>query len=113
MFGRITERKNKAEEEQITLDYYKGLPRITVPLPSRKERCRFTLKPTTNTVGDLSTMIKAEDRGIDRVTISSKGKREYDKLVYFAKKFYTDARAISIVYCMRCIGCAVKPVSIR
>ena len=60
-------------DEQITLDYYKGLPRLTVPLPSRKERCRLTLKPMSNTVGDLSSMLKAEDRGIDRVTISSKG----------------------------------------
>lgn len=72
MFSADTEKK---EEEQITIDYYKGLPRITVPLPSRKEKCRFTLKPISNTVGDLTSMIKGEDRGVDRVALSSKGKQ--------------------------------------
>lgn len=69
----FAETTKNAEGEQITLDYYKGLPRLTIPLPSRKERCRFTLKPVSNTVGDLCTMVKAEDRGIDRVVISSNG----------------------------------------
>lgn len=44
---------------------------MTVPLPSRKERCRFTLRPVSNTVGDFLQMLKAEDRGIDRVVILS------------------------------------------
>ncbi|RZC41566.1 calcium uniporter protein, mitochondrial, partial [Asbolus verrucosus] len=44
-----------------------GLPQITVPLPSRRERCRFTLRPISNTVGDFHEMLKKEDRGIDRV----------------------------------------------
>lgn len=64
--------KKKENEQIVTLDYHKGLPRITVPLPSRKEKCRFTLKPVSNTVGDLTSMIMAEDRGVDRITLSSK-----------------------------------------
>lgn len=76
----IAEKIKKKENEQIvTLDYHKGLPRITVPLPSRKEKCRFTLKPVSNTVGDLTSMIMAEDRGVDRITLSSKGIC-YDKI---------------------------------
>lgn len=51
----------------VTIEYHRGLPQITVPLPSRKERCRFTLKPISNTVGDFLEMLKKEDRGIDRV----------------------------------------------
>lgn len=56
----------------MTITYYRGLPQITIPLPSRKERCRFTLRPISNTVGDFREMIKNEDKGIDRVTIQSK-----------------------------------------
>ncbi|XKL62263.1 hypothetical protein PGB90_002096 [Kerria lacca] len=59
----------KKEEEQITVDYYRGLPRITIPLPSRNEKCRFTLKPISNTVRDLVDMIREEDKGIDRVVL--------------------------------------------
>lgn len=44
---------------------------MTVPLPSRKERCRFTLKPITNTVGDFLRMLRDEDRGIDRVVVTT------------------------------------------
>ena len=68
----FTEPEEK-EEDQITIDYHRGLPRITVPLPSRNEKCRFTLKPISNTVGDLTTMIQHEDRGVDRVMLSTKG----------------------------------------
>ncbi|XP_065215170.1 calcium uniporter protein, mitochondrial isoform X2 [Planococcus citri] len=64
--------EEKKEDHQITIDYYRGLPRITVPLPSRNEKCRFTLKPISNTVGDLTSMIQQEDRGIDRVVLSTK-----------------------------------------
>ncbi|XP_017773165.1 PREDICTED: calcium uniporter protein, mitochondrial [Nicrophorus vespilloides] len=53
--------------KDVTVEYSRGLPQITVPLPSRRERCRFTLKPITNTVGDFIKMLKTEDKGIDRV----------------------------------------------
>ncbi|XP_011862665.1 PREDICTED: calcium uniporter protein, mitochondrial [Vollenhovia emeryi] len=65
----------KAETESIgsdvTVAYYRGLPRITVPLPSRRESCSFTMKPITHTVGHFLDMLKTEDRGIDRACITS------------------------------------------
>lgn len=65
----------KVETESIGSDvivaYYRGLPRITVPLPSRREHCSFTMKPITHTVGNFLDMLKTEDRGIDRACITS------------------------------------------
>ncbi|KAF7991233.1 hypothetical protein HCN44_002795 [Aphidius gifuensis] len=55
----------------VTVDFHRGFPRITVPLPSRKEKCMFTLKPITHTVGDFISMLKAEDLGIDRACITT------------------------------------------
>ncbi|KAL0133032.1 hypothetical protein PUN28_000642 [Cardiocondyla obscurior] len=55
----------------VTVDYYRGLPRITVPLPSRREHCSFTMKPITHTVGNFIDMLKTEDRGIDRACITA------------------------------------------
>lgn len=57
----------------VTVAYHRGLPRITVPLPSRKEHCSFTMKPITHTVGNFLDMLKTEDRGIDRACITSLG----------------------------------------
>ncbi|KOC61795.1 Calcium uniporter protein, mitochondrial [Habropoda laboriosa] len=42
-----------------------------VPLPSRSEHCVFTLKPITDTVGDFVRLLKKEDRGIDRATVTT------------------------------------------
>ncbi|XP_049840494.1 calcium uniporter protein, mitochondrial [Schistocerca gregaria] len=56
---------------EVTVEYYRGLPQVTVPLPSRRERCRFTLRPVSNTVGDFLAMLRHEDHGIDRVAVSS------------------------------------------
>ena len=53
--------------------YFRGLPQITVPLPSRREQCRFILKPLINSVGDLLQMIQNEDKGIDRIAVLSEG----------------------------------------
>jgi len=58
---------------EVTVEYFRGLPQVTVPLPSRRERCRFTLRPISNTVGDFLAMLCHEDRGIDRVAVSSLG----------------------------------------
>ncbi|KYM78980.1 hypothetical protein ALC53_10534 [Atta colombica] len=55
----------------VIVAYYRGLPRITVPLPSRREHCSFTMKPITHTVGNFLDMLKTEDRGIDRACITS------------------------------------------
>jgi len=61
---------------EIHVELRRGLPTVTVPLPSRRELCQFTLRPVTNTVGDLTNMLKTEDPGVDRVVIcSSEGVR--------------------------------------
>ncbi|XP_012275177.1 calcium uniporter protein, mitochondrial isoform X3 [Orussus abietinus] len=66
----IKERKRKKRHDnQVAVSYYRGLPRITVPLTSRKEKCVFNLKPITHTVGDFLDMLKKEDPGIDRATV--------------------------------------------
>ncbi|XP_012275178.1 calcium uniporter protein, mitochondrial isoform X4 [Orussus abietinus] len=57
------------EASEVAVSYYRGLPRITVPLTSRKEKCVFNLKPITHTVGDFLDMLKKEDPGIDRATV--------------------------------------------
>jgi hypothetical protein len=61
-------------DSDVTVAYHRGLPRITVPLPSRREHCSFTMKPITNTVGNFLEMLKTEDRGIDRACLTSLGK---------------------------------------
>ncbi|KAL2716606.1 hypothetical protein V1478_014282 [Vespula squamosa] len=65
MFLLLTQIRN------VTVTYQRGLPNITLPLPSRKERCVFTLKPITCTVGDFLDMIKFEDRGVDRAIVTT------------------------------------------
>ncbi|XP_058462611.1 calcium uniporter protein, mitochondrial [Malaya genurostris] len=55
--------------EDVTVKYVRGLPHITVPLPSRNERCQFTLRPVTHSVGNFLEMLKLEDRGVDRAAI--------------------------------------------
>lgn len=55
----------------VTIEYSRGLPQVTVPLPSRKERCRFTLRPISNTVGDFLDMLRTEDKGIDRAVVNT------------------------------------------
>ncbi|XP_055841123.1 calcium uniporter protein, mitochondrial [Episyrphus balteatus] len=62
-----------AQEEdcsgEVTVKYIQGLPHITVPLPSRNEKCRFALKPVSHKVFNLIEMLKLEDRGVDRAII--------------------------------------------
>ncbi|MEQ2219424.1 hypothetical protein XENOCAPTIV_017696, partial [Xenoophorus captivus] len=59
---------------EVTVVYQNGLPVISVSLPSRRERCQFTLKPLSDCVGVFLQQLQAEDRGIDRVAIYSMGK---------------------------------------
>lgn len=54
---------------EVTVKYIQGLPHITVPLPSRNEKCRFALKPVSHKVFNLIEMLKLEDRGVDRAII--------------------------------------------
>lgn len=53
----------------MTVQYRDGLPVVSVPLPSRRESCEFTLKPISHTVSDFLRFIQDEDGGIDRVSI--------------------------------------------
>lgn len=55
----------------MTVAYKQGLPEIVVPLPSRQEKCRFTLRPLGNTVSDFVKSICQEDRGVDHVSVYS------------------------------------------
>uniref|UniRef100_A0A2R9B9G7 Calcium uniporter protein n=1 Tax=Pan paniscus TaxID=9597 RepID=A0A2R9B9G7_PANPA len=55
----------------VTVVYQNGLPVISVRLPSRRERCQFTLKPISDSVGVFLRQLQEEDRGIDRVAIYS------------------------------------------
>ncbi|XP_026537009.1 calcium uniporter protein, mitochondrial isoform X2 [Notechis scutatus] len=55
----------------VTVIYQNGLPVISLSLPSRRERCQFTLKPLSDSVGVFLQQLQAEDRGIDRVAIYS------------------------------------------
>lgn len=57
--------------DDVTVVYQNGLPVISVTLPSRRERCRFTLKPISDSVGVFLQQLQEEDRGIDRVAIYS------------------------------------------
>ncbi|XP_031458813.1 calcium uniporter protein, mitochondrial isoform X3 [Phasianus colchicus] len=57
--------------DEVTVVYQNGLPVISVNLPSRRERCQFTLKPISDSVGVFLQQLQAEDRGIDRVAIYS------------------------------------------
>ncbi|XP_074855605.1 calcium uniporter protein, mitochondrial isoform X2 [Carettochelys insculpta] len=57
--------------DDVTVVYQNGLPVISVNLPSRRERCQFTLKPISDSVGVFLQQLQAEDRGIDRVAIYS------------------------------------------
>ncbi|CAL8300053.1 unnamed protein product [Merluccius merluccius] len=62
---------SSAALEEVTVVYQNGLPVISVSLPSRRERCQFTLKPLSDSVGVFLQQLQAEDRGIDRVAIYS------------------------------------------
>ncbi|XP_073840369.1 mitochondrial calcium uniporter isoform X2 [Musca autumnalis] len=70
--GRQSYCTNTSEDSNsgdVSVEYIQGLPHLTIPLPSRNEKCRFALKPVSHRVGDLINMLKTEDRGIDRATI--------------------------------------------
>ncbi|XP_048365308.1 calcium uniporter regulatory subunit MCUb, mitochondrial isoform X2 [Sphaerodactylus townsendi] len=53
----------------VSVDYKHGLPVITLTLPSRKERCQFTVKPMLMTVGDFMRNIQQEDKVIEEIKV--------------------------------------------
>ncbi|XP_075705839.1 calcium uniporter regulatory subunit MCUb, mitochondrial [Rhinoderma darwinii] len=55
----------------VTVQYNHGLPVVSLTLPSRNERCQFTIKPMSTTVGQFLRDIQKEDQGIDRVAAIS------------------------------------------
>ncbi|XP_073428073.1 calcium uniporter regulatory subunit MCUb, mitochondrial isoform X1 [Dendrobates tinctorius] len=55
----------------VTVQYSHGLPVVTLTLPSRNERCQFTIKPMTTTVGQFFKDIQKEDQGIDKLAAIS------------------------------------------
>lgn len=55
----------------VTIQYNHGLPVVTLTLPSRNERCQFTIKPMTTTVGQFLKDIQKEDLGIDKLVAAS------------------------------------------
>ena len=57
----------------VTVEFRDGLPVVSLPLPSRRESCEFTLKPISQNVGDFSRFIKEEDGGVDTVIFYTKG----------------------------------------
>lgn len=57
----------------VTMTVCNGLPQLTVPLPSRRDLCRFTLRPVTHTVQDLINQLTHEDHGIDRIVLRTTG----------------------------------------
>ncbi|KAM9331220.1 calcium uniporter regulatory subunit MCUb, mitochondrial [Gastrophryne carolinensis] len=61
----------QAPSSDVTVHYNHGLPVITLPLPSRNERCQFTIKPLSTTLGTFLKDIQNEDRGIERVAAIS------------------------------------------
>ncbi|GAB6028155.1 hypothetical protein CHUAL_002365 [Chamberlinius hualienensis] len=61
----------KAIHGEVSVTYHRGLPVVTIPLPSRRERCRFTLRPVTHTVADFLRHVQNEDKGIDRIGVKT------------------------------------------
>ncbi|XP_039194295.1 calcium uniporter regulatory subunit MCUb, mitochondrial isoform X2 [Crotalus tigris] len=55
--------------DEVTVHHKYGLPVITLTLPSRKERCQFTIKPMLTTVGTFLQDIKKEDNAIEKVEV--------------------------------------------
>ncbi|XP_012157401.1 uncharacterized protein LOC101448554 isoform X2 [Ceratitis capitata] len=68
----LNEEAGEQVEGDVYVEYIQGLPHLTVPLPSRLEKCRFALRPVSQKVGDLIEMLKIEDHGIDRAVVLNK-----------------------------------------
>ena len=69
--------------------YRDGLPVFSVPLPSRRHNCEFTLKPVTHTVGKFISYMKEEDGGIDRAAIFTDGRYLHPSPEILIEKSYS------------------------
>lgn len=56
-------------DNNVAVAFKSGFPVISVPLPSRRERCEFTLRPLSHTVRDFLHDIQQEDKGIERAMV--------------------------------------------
>ncbi|PAV89778.1 hypothetical protein WR25_22432 [Diploscapter pachys] len=56
----------------LKIEFERGLPVVTVPLPSRQESCQFSMRPLSDSVGSLCEALKSEDKGLDVVSIYAK-----------------------------------------
>ncbi|XP_050542230.1 calcium uniporter protein, mitochondrial [Daktulosphaira vitifoliae] len=63
--------KSTYNDSELHVELRRGLPTVTIPLPSRRELCQFTLRPVSNSVGDFTNMLKTEDKGVDHVVVSN------------------------------------------
>ncbi|EDO31988.1 predicted protein [Nematostella vectensis] len=57
------------DSQNIQVHFKSGFPVVTVPLPSRRELCQFTLRPLSESVKDFIENVKEEDGGIERVAV--------------------------------------------
>ncbi|KAM4673473.1 calcium uniporter regulatory subunit MCUb, mitochondrial isoform 1-T1 [Amazona ochrocephala] len=55
--------------DEVTIDYRHGLPMITLTLPTRSERCQFTIKPMVTTVEAFLQDVQREDKGVERAEV--------------------------------------------
>jgi len=58
---------------EIEVRYSAGFVSVSVPLPSRRERCLFTFLPATQTIADLVSQLQHDDKGTDHVAVYSIG----------------------------------------
>uniref|UniRef100_H3DKY9 Calcium uniporter regulatory subunit MCUb n=1 Tax=Tetraodon nigroviridis TaxID=99883 RepID=H3DKY9_TETNG len=64
-----------APPSDASLKYRYGRLVLEVPLPSRKEKCRFFLQPMLMSVGDLIADMQREDPGVSASVFSQDGQR--------------------------------------
>jgi len=58
---------------EIEVKFTHGFVSLYIPLPSRHERCVFTFLPATQTVSDLASQLKLEDKGTDHFAVYALG----------------------------------------
>jgi len=100
---------------EVTINYRHGLPVITLTLPTRSERCRFTVKPMVTTVGAFLQDVQREDKGIERAEVFATGILHFChslKWIYsFSNGLYFCPEAwvqISIRFSIAAVGAALE-----
>ncbi|KAG7461770.1 hypothetical protein MATL_G00194570 [Megalops atlanticus] len=65
-----------APSNDIAVQYKHGRPMLEVPLPSRGERCLFSLRPMLMNVGDFIQDVQREDAGVTSAAVfTTEGER--------------------------------------